>query len=178
MEERKPDEQVTVRPGNAFNSCTCPGVGSHSYGLVFDDCPVHGDAAPAKVTDKLHVVIHSEPPEDERVMAEMPPEEASADEHGLTAEVHLSAMPPSAPHVYTLPEKLSLAINDAIGQKPEYSGRYCTLCGETTAHFRPRGKGPDYVKSMQWCCAPCFMPGGAVYEIVKSLMTRQGDILK
>lgn len=101
-----------------------------------------------------------------------------SDEHGLVAEPHLSSLPTQEKTVYTLPEKQALAVHDVFGQKPEYSGRYCSLCNDTTAHFRPRGKAPNYEKSVHWNCSVCFMPGGKLYELVKSLMVRQGEIAK
>jgi hypothetical protein len=76
---------------------------------------------------------------------------------------------------YTVPELLGLAVFDALKQKPEYSGRFCTVCNATTAHFRPRGHAPAYEKTISWFCSACFLPGGFVYETVKSLIKRQGE---
>lgn len=78
-----------------------------------------------------------------------------------------------APPKDTVEEKLRYAIFDACKQKPEFSGRYCNLCADTTAHFRLRGNNPDYVKTANWMCTTCFMPGGYVHEIVKQLLNRQ-----
>jgi hypothetical protein len=75
----------------------------------------------------------------------------------------------------TTEEQLRYAIADACKQKPEFCGRFCNLCNDTTAHFRLRGVGPEYVKTAHWMCTACFLPGGYVYEIVKSLINRQGE---
>jgi hypothetical protein len=77
--------------------------------------------------------------------------------------------------LYTVQELLSLAVFASSKQKPEYSGRFCSVCNATTAHFRPRGNTPDYAKTISWFCSTCFLPGGFVYETVKSLINRQGE---
>lgn len=73
-------------------------------------------------------------------------------------------------------ESLSLVTVKQFGSKAEFCGRFCSLCNNTTPHFRPRGRSPDYVKKVPWLCSPCLSPGGALYEIVRCLMVRQGEI--
>jgi len=106
---------------------------------------------------------------------EDPPPPTLNEERGLTSEPTLSAMQSNVSED-TIDEKLRYAIADAFGEKPEFSGRFCAICNDTTAHFRPRGKAPDYVKTVSWMCTPCFMPGGKLYQTVRRLMVRQGEI--
>lgn len=71
---------------------------------------------------------------------------------------------------------LAHVIAELFGSTAEFSGRFCVVCDTTTPNCRPRGIEPEYVKTVPWLCAPCLLPGGVMYKIVRCLMVRQGEI--
>lgn len=75
-------------------------------------------------------------------------------------------------------EALAQVIIEIFGSKPEYSGRFCGVCGKTTPHCRSRGRPPVYEKVVSWMCSICLLPGGTLHMIIMSLLRRQGDIAK
>lgn len=69
----------------------------------------------------------------------------------------------------------NLVFTEVFGSAPEFSGRYCEICEDTTPHARLRGKYRKEVKILPWLCSPCLLPGGALNKIVSGLNNRQGE---
>lgn len=110
-----------------------------------------------------------------------------------TEEENVSAVHPVVPPAEAQPPAKELLLVDLVppeqsafnlvfaevfGSPPEFSARYCEICGDTTPHARLRGKFNKEVKIIPWLCTPCLLPGGALHKIVNGLMTRQGENVK